>query len=41
MQTIFQAGDIAPLLWRDVGFLALAAAYFLGITASKTRRHLD
>ena len=41
MQTIFQAGDIQALVWRDVGFLAAASVYFLGLTALKTRRHLD
>ena len=41
MQTIFQAGDIPGLVWIDVGMLALASLYFLGLTALKTRRHLD
>ena len=41
MQTIFQAGDVPELIWRDVAFLAAASAYFLGLTALKTRRHLD
>ena len=41
MQTLFQAGDIGPLIWRNVAFLALAAVFFLGFTAKKTKRHLD
>jgi len=41
MQTLFQAGDIIGPLFREIGFLMLASVFFLGLTAWKTRRHLD
>jgi len=41
MQTLFQAGDVPGLLWRNLGILALAGFIFLSLTAVKTRRHLD
>lgn len=41
MQTLFQAGDVPGLLWRNIAFLALAGVIFLSWTAVKTRRHLD
>ncbi len=41
MQTLFQAGDVSGLLWRNLGILALAGLIFLALTAAKTRRHLD
>lgn len=41
MQTLFQAGDIAGILVPDTLYLLLAAIFFLGLTALKTRRRLD
>ena len=41
IQTLFQAGDVPGVIWNDIGFLVLASAFFLGLTALKTRRHLD
>lgn len=41
MQTLFQAGDIHYLLWKNVGFLILAGMFFLGMTTIKTRRTLE
>jgi len=41
MQTLFQAGDVWPLLLRSMIFLALASTFFIGLTALKTRRSLD
>jgi ABC-2 type transport system permease protein len=41
LQTLFQAGWISSVLWRDAAFLVAAAIVFLGLTAFKTRRHLD
>ena len=41
MQTLFQAGDVWPILWPNLLFLIAAAVYFLGMTARKTRRRLD
>ena len=41
MQTLFQAGDVWPILWRSGGALALAAVFFIGLTARKTRRRLE
>jgi len=40
LQTLFLAGDVWPVLWRDVlGMLAIAAALF-GVTARKTSKRL-
>lgn len=41
MQTLFQAGDLWPVLSRAMLFLGVASAYFLGMTAIRTRRRLD
>jgi ABC-2 type transport system permease protein len=41
MQTLFQAGDVPWLLWRNLAVLAFIGSVFLGLTALKTRRHLD
>jgi len=41
MQTLFQAGDIWPVLGRSMLFLAIASAIFVGLTALKTRRNLE
>lgn len=41
VQSLFQAGNILGLLWRDVALLALAALFFLGLTVLKTRRNLE
>ena len=41
MQTLFQAGNVWPVLWRSMLFLAAASVFFLGLTALKTRRRLD
>jgi ABC-2 type transport system permease protein len=41
MQTLFQAGDVWPLLLRSMAFLTIASAFFIGLTAVKTRRRLD
>lgn len=41
MQTLFQAGDVWPVLGSDLVRLSIAAVFFLGMTARKTRRRLD
>ncbi len=41
MQTLFMAGNIWPVLLRNMIFLAIAAVFFLGMTALKTRRRLE
>lgn len=41
MQTLFQAGDVPQLLWRDIGCLIAASIFFLGVTAKLTKRRLD
>lgn len=41
MQTLFQAGNIWPVLLRSMLFLAAASLVFLGLTALKTRRRLQ
>lgn len=41
MQTIFQAGEIWPVLIRSMLFLAAASVFFIGLTAMKTRRRLE
>jgi len=41
MQTLFQAGEIWPVLLRCMLFLAVASAFFIGLTALKTRRRLE
>jgi ABC-2 type transport system permease protein len=41
LQTVFQAGDLWPLLLPNLAFLGLMAALFLGLTARKMVRRLD
>ncbi len=41
MQTLFQAGNVWPVLARSATFLALSAAFFLTLTAVRTRRRLE
>jgi ABC-2 type transport system permease protein len=41
MQTLFQAGNLWPVLWRSMLFLAAASLFFLALTALKTRRRLE
>jgi ABC-2 type transport system permease protein len=41
MQTLFQAGEVWPVLVRSMIFLAIASAVFIGLTALKTRRKLE
>ena len=41
IQTLFQAGNVWPVLWRASALLAVASLFFLGLTALKTRRRLD
>lgn len=41
LQTMFQTGFVAGILLMDALFLLASAAFFLGITALKTRRRLD
>lgn len=41
LQTLFQAGQIWPVLWRQMLLLLLSAVFWLGLTAWKTGRRLD
>lgn len=41
MQTLFQAGDLWPVLNRAMLFLGIASFVFIGLTALQTRRRLD
>jgi ABC-2 type transport system permease protein len=41
MQTIFQAGQVWPVLIKAAVFLTAASIFFLGLTALKTRRRLE
>lgn len=41
MQTLFQAGDLWPVLWRNLLFLVAASIFFIGLTVLKTRRRLE
>ncbi len=41
MQTLFQAGEVWPVLRRSMLFLAAASVLFIGLTAIKTRRKLE
>lgn len=41
LQTLFQAGQIWPVLLMNLSFLLLSAVFWLGLTAIKTRRRLD
>ncbi|HZR16846.1 MAG TPA: ABC transporter permease [Verrucomicrobiae bacterium] len=41
MQTLFQAGDVWPVLFKSMAFLAVASLFFIGLTTLKTRRRLE
>jgi len=41
LQTLYQAGNIAPLLWSDALYLSLLMVFWLGMTARSTKRTLD
>ena len=41
LQTLFQAGFVGRILLEDFAFLAASAAFFLGLTALRTRRRID
>jgi ABC-2 type transport system permease protein len=41
LQTLFQAGQVWPVLWRQMAFLLVSALFWLGLTALKTARRLD
>jgi ABC-2 type transport system permease protein len=41
LQTLFQAGNVASLLWTDALLLLMLTCFWLGLTALKTRRTLD
>jgi ABC-2 type transport system permease protein len=41
LQTLFQTGFVARIIVTDGVFLVVSAAFFLGLTAWKTRRRLD
>ncbi|WGS84027.1 ABC transporter permease [Methylomonas sp. UP202] len=41
LQTLFQAGNVAPVLLHSGVFLVGAGSFFIGLTALKTRRSLE
>jgi ABC-2 type transport system permease protein len=41
LQTLFQAGNVWPVLVESMLFLAFASLFFLGLTVLKTRRRLE
>jgi ABC-2 type transport system permease protein len=41
LQTLFQAGNVWPVLVEGMLFLLAASVFFLGLTALKTRRNLE
>jgi ABC-2 type transport system permease protein len=41
MQTLFQAGNVSPLLLSSGMFLVVAGSFFIGLTALKTRRRME
>ncbi|MGO8697981.1 MAG: ABC transporter permease [Limisphaerales bacterium] len=41
MQTLFQAGNVWPIVLSSGVYLALASIFFIGLTALKTRRRLE
>ncbi len=41
LQTLFQAGNVAPVLLHSGMFLVFAGSFFIGLTALKTRRRLE
>ena len=41
LQTVFQAGFVGSVLWKDAAFLLVSAAFFLGLTTRATRARLE
>jgi ABC-2 type transport system permease protein len=41
IQTLFQAGNVAPVLLNSGMFLVVAGSFFIGMTALKTQRRLE
>jgi ABC-2 type transport system permease protein len=41
LQTVFLAGDVWPLLLREMSGMLLVGAVFFGITKLKSRKRLD
>jgi ABC-2 type transport system permease protein len=41
IQTLFQAGNISPILLHSGMFLVVAGSFFIGLTALKTQRRLE
>lgn len=41
IQTLFQAGNVPPILLHSGLFLVVAGSFFIGLTALKTRRRLE
>ncbi len=41
IQTLFQAGNVAPVLLHSGMFLVFAGSFFIGLTALKTQRRLE
>jgi ABC-2 type transport system permease protein len=41
MQTLFQAGNVSPVLLRSGIFLVVAGGFFIGLTAVRTRRRME
>lgn len=41
IQTLFQAGNVSPVLLHSGLFLVFAGSFFIGLTALKTRRRLE
>ena len=41
MQTLFQAGNVSPVLLSSAMFLVVAGSFFIGLTALKTRRRME
>jgi ABC-2 type transport system permease protein len=41
MQTLFQAGNVPPVLLNSGMFLVVAGSFFIGLTAMKTRRRME
>jgi ABC-2 type transport system permease protein len=41
IQTLFQAGNVAPVLLHSGMFLVFAGSFFIGLTALKTHRRLE
>jgi len=41
MQTLFQAGNVGPVLLSSAAYLVVAGGVFIGLTALKTRRRME